>query len=153
MAYYESFPSHKYISWNHDVVIIQEVRQQVANDEIKQETRLAINNKGVNIKSAIDWIPYPFKQGQNIVTVLEEKFPTLKTKADSILPFVELGLNRKLCSCYVLKDGTEIKQYMPINETINSYKKTRLRHDVLVLPTGERVLFVKPSDIVAILIK
>lgn len=73
-----------------------------------------------------------------------------------MLPIVELNQgksSRQLCSCYVLSDGTEVKQYLPMTRTITDYKNTRLRHDKLVLSTGEEVLSVEPNKVVAILNK
>lgn len=153
MAYYETLASQKYMSWDHNLVIVQEIRQ---NNEARQETRLTVNYKVTNKDYETDWIPYPFKQGQNIVTVLEQLVPILKAKADTMLPIVELNQGKssgQLCSCYVLADGTEVKQYLPMTRTITDYKNTRLRHDDVILSTGERVLYVKPHEIVAILNK
>ncbi|KXI16727.1 hypothetical protein ABVC46_01960 [Lactobacillus crispatus] len=153
MAYYETLATHKYLSWDHDVAFVQEIRQGAENNQIKQETRLALTDKGTNNNLSTDWLSYPFKKGENIVSILETSFPYLKERNDSILPFVELTQDNKhsiLCSSYILANGMKIKQYLPIYETVVSYKNTRLRHDPLILSTGERVFYVKPNEVVAI---
>nr|UVZ00284.1 hypothetical protein [Lactobacillus crispatus] len=132
---------------------MQEIRQ---SNDAKQETKISVDYKATNKNYETDWIPYPFKQGENIVTVLKQLVPILKSNADTMLPIVELNQGKssgQLCSCYVLDDGTEVKQYLPMVRTITDYKNTRLRHEDVILSTGERVLYVKPHKIVAILNK
>lgn len=156
MAYYATLAERKYTSWDHNLVIIQEIRQQASNNKVKQETKLNVNYKVNNKDYETEWLPYPFKQNQNIVTVLEQLIPILKAKENTMLPIVELNQGKssgQLCSCYVLSDGTEVKQYLPMTRTITDYKNTRLRHDKLVLSTGEEVLSVEPNKVVAILNK
>lgn len=61
-------------------MIIQEISQQTSNNEVNQETKLNVNYKVNNKDYETDWLPYPFKQNQNIITVLGQLIPILKAK-------------------------------------------------------------------------
>lgn len=116
MAYYETLAQKKYMSWDHNLVIMQEIRQ---SNDAKQETKISVDYKATNKNYETDWIPYPFKQGENIVTVLKQLVPILKSNADTMLPIVELNQGK----IKTIRSNSTNDQFM-IEEFLN-------KHDLL----------------------
>lgn len=116
MAYYETLAQKKYMSWDHNLVIMQEIRQ---SNDAKQETKISVDYKATNKNYKTDWIPYPFKQGENIVTVLKQLVPILKSNADTMLPIVELNQGK----IKTIRSNSTNDQFM-IEEFLN-------KHDLL----------------------
>lgn len=116
MAYYETLAQKKYMSWDHNLVIMQEIRQ---SNDAKQETKVSVDYKATNKNYETDWIPYLFKQGENIVTVLKQLVPILKSNADTMLPIVELNQGK----IKTIRSNSTNDQFM-IEEFLN-------KHDLL----------------------
>ncbi|TDN27416.1 hypothetical protein CEE75_13950 [Lactobacillus crispatus] len=104
------------MSWDHNLVIMQEIRQ---SNDAKQETKISVDYKATNKNYETDWIPYPFKQGENIVTVLKQLVPILKSNADTMLPIVELNQGK----IKTIRSNSTNDQFM-IEEFLN-------KHDLL----------------------
>lgn len=95
---------------------MQEIRQ---SNDAKQETKISVDYKATNKNYETDWIPYPFKQGENIVTVLKQLVPILKSNADTMLPIVELNQGK----IKTIRSNSTNDQFM-IEEFLN-------KHDLL----------------------
>lgn len=156
MTNYYMHPQRSYISITKKIQVAQQTRTDRETNIV--ETRFNMLNLTTKQKFSTDWIRLPVEEG-TFVDVLVKQMPVLSQN----LPLIETTYNKmvgnrrmsqKLCSSFLLRDGTLAKRYMPITDSINTFLVAYHNHnDRIPLNTGGRVIMPHATEIVAIIVE
>lgn len=144
---------HYYCSWDKKT----KVKQETVIKDNHTLSRFSIVNERLDLRVRTDWYDFPFKNGHTITDLLLAKVPALKEN-NVFLPLIEITSEREnarvaMCSSYVLKEKTIIKNFVPMRVTLDWYKLYKERNSKFQLCTGEHVLTVSPGDVIEIIEK
>lgn len=143
MAYTISLPTITYKTMDGEYTVTKE--QQKTGDSIK--LRFSIVAAASSSEKTTDWVNYPISDP---VGLIKKTMPAI-TESLPLVESNEKGRNF-VCSAYLIKNGKEIRLYLPISETIKQLKNLFQRHDRIQLSDGERIYTVNYKDIEALII-
>lgn len=140
-----------FATWNKNIKIVQDIRQTSLTDQqIRFQLAMTEPEKQINT----DWLPYPHDTPQAWLSTLKTAFPFID-EDDSNYPIVDLTytkrMRRLLCSSLLLKDGTLVKRYCPMTETVALVKDRKKYGGAIFLNDGKVLKGKQLHQIVAIL--
>lgn len=145
MPYTISLPSRTFKTLNGEFTITQEQHKEGT----KIKSCFHISATGSQLEKDTDWMSEPLKDP---ISIIKKAMPSIIDSLP-IIQFLDIDKDKiPVCSAYLLKDGKEIKHYLPITDTVERLKSLIARHDRTQLSDGEHVYDVSYKDIEALII-
>lgn len=162
MANWQQYPIHRFVSWNKKIILVQQIIHDVFG-QAPEQTKLSgkLRNWDDSQTLSSKWLPYPFKDNGNIITIAQKQFSSLFEPYNQaeICPFIQLPKVAKnpydrigtVYNEYLLANGARIPRYQPFSDTIDEFENAKAINYVFSdYCDGELITF-KAKDIIAIL--
>ena len=122
MPYTISLPSRTFKTLNGEFTITQERHKEGT----KIKSCFHISATGSQLEKDTDWMSEPLKDP---ISIIKKAMPSIIDSLP-IIQFLDIDKDKiPVCSAYLLKDGKEIKHYLPITDTVERLKSLIARHD------------------------